>query len=288
MRKNFWFGLCVGVFIAAVIAWCWAMPVDQKNTVLQKETAYERVMRTNTLRCGYFSWYPAFLKDPKTGKLGGIFYDYMEILASNLHLKLEWVEEVGLGDYPAALESGRIDAMCSSVFVTAERSRANSFITPAYYLPLHAYARVDDERFDHFSIAAFNKPDYKLAILEGGVTSIIRRQFFPETKPYELPQLTNPAELFTTLAMGKADFLLYDLFTFQEFNRHNPGQLKRVTAQPIKVFPLAVAVGKNDYALWQMLSTATMDMHLAGTMDQILQKYETHPGTLIRMTMPYE
>jgi ABC-type amino acid transport substrate-binding protein len=253
-----------------------------------KESAYDRVMQTGELRCGYFSWKPSFIKDPNTGAMSGIFHDYMEEMGKALKLKIVWAEEIGLGDYPAALKSGRIDAMCSSLYVTSERARVTDFITPAYYLPLHAYARTNDSRFKNFTPEKFNDPKYSVVILEGGVTSILQHVYFPNAKVYELPQLSNPSELFTSLAQGKGDFLLYDLFTFEDYNAHNPNKLQRVTTTPIKVFPLAIAVDKNQDALREMLDTATMDVHLSGKMAQIISKYEIYPHSILQMAMPYK
>lgn len=38
-----------------------------------KESAYDRVMRTGTIRCGYFIWPPGFSIDPNVGKRSGFF-----------------------------------------------------------------------------------------------------------------------------------------------------------------------------------------------------------------------
>ena len=274
------------LLVALFVAGCDGVQRPSSSAVL--ENAYERVMRTGELRCGYFSWNPALIKDPNTGVLSGTFYEYMEELGRALQLKIVWAQEIGLGDYPPALNAGRIDAMCGGIFATSARARAVDFITPAYYVPLHAYARIDDDRFQGFNVDKFNDVAYKVAILEGGVTSIIRALQLPKTQVYELPQTTSPSELFMSLAQGKADFVLFDLFTFEDYSAHNPGKLKRVSDTPIKVFPLAAAVGKNQDALREMLSTATMDLHLAGTIDKILTRYEKYPDTLIRIKMQYQ
>lgn len=252
-----------------------------------QDSAFDRVIKTGELRVSYFSWKPAFIKDPNTGVMSGIFHDYVEELGRVLGLKIVWAEEIGLADYPAALESGRIDIM-TNVYVTSPRARAVDFITPAYYVPLHAYARANDKRFDNFTPEKFNKPDYSVAILEGGVTSILQKEMLPQTKIAELPQLTSPADLFVSVAQGKADFMLYDRFTFEDYNARNPGKLKRVTTSPLKVFPIALAIGKKQDALREMLDTATMDLYLAGTIDRIIKKYETYPDSLIRAALPYK
>lgn len=288
MQKFLTFLITIIIAVAAsyLVITKWTPPSAQKNPA-QKESVYDRVIRTGELRCGYFTWKPSFIKDANTGEMSGLFHDYMEELGGALHLKIVWAEEVALGDVPAALQSGRIDAMCSSTFVISERARVMDFIQPLYFVPLHAYARVDDSRFDGFTTEAFNTAAYKVAILEGGVTSIIQRYYLPQAQTYELPQFTSPAELFASLAMGKADFVLYERYTFEDYNAHNPGKLKRVTGQPIKIFPLAVAVAKNQDALREMLDTATTDLQLAGALEKIIAKYEVYPGTLIRPSVPY-
>ena len=282
--KNF----VIVMLIVAVCGMGFCLLHKTESKTVQKETAYERVMRTGELRCGYFTWAPSFIKDPNTGAMSGLFHDYMEALGQALKIKIIWSEEVALGEFPAALKTGRIDAMCASTFVTSERARVVDFVTPLYYVPLHAYARIDDQRFNDFTPDTFNDPAYKVAILEGGVTSIIQHTYLPNAKVYELPQFTSPGELFTSLAMGKADFVLYERYTFEDYNAHNPGKLKRVSNTPIKIFPLAIAVDKNQDALREMLNTATIDLHLAGTTEKIIKRYETYPDTLIRINKPYQ
>ncbi len=264
--------------------------VPQTTAKLAKtETAYERVTRTGVLRCAYFSRVPSIIKDPQTGQLYGIFYDYVNQLGKSLALKVDWVEEVGLGEYPAALNSGRVDAFCGAAYVTGARARGNDFVMPVYYLPLYAFVRADDHRFNDFKgdIDVLNNSEYSMAVLEGGATSVIQQQNFPKTKAYEYPQLTSPAELFAGVAQGKADIAVYDLITFNEFNAHNPGKLKQLPSAPIKIYPNVMAVKTGKDALRQMLSNATLDLLLSGTIEKILQKHEKYPQTIYRVALPY-
>ena len=69
-------------------------PVNRGVGALQseakKETTYERVMRTRTIRCGYFVWPPFLTKDLNTGALSGLNYDVAEEMGKLLDLKIEW------------------------------------------------------------------------------------------------------------------------------------------------------------------------------------------------------
>ena len=52
----------------------------------EKESVYERVIRTGKIRCGYAVWQPVLMKDPNTGAFSGVYYDYMNLLAARLGL----------------------------------------------------------------------------------------------------------------------------------------------------------------------------------------------------------
>ena len=58
------------------------------------ESAFDRVMRTNTLRCGYWNWAPLFSVDTATEQQSGIFYDLMAYIGPAMGLKVEWTKEV--------------------------------------------------------------------------------------------------------------------------------------------------------------------------------------------------
>ena len=125
------------LFAVALLAALAAVWLAGGSDSKAQESVYDRVIRTGTLRCGYFLYPPVLSKDPNSGEFSGIFYDYLSELGKALSLKVEWAEEIGLGDAPAALESGRIDAMCAGMFLTAQRARANDFVMPIYYLPMY-------------------------------------------------------------------------------------------------------------------------------------------------------
>jgi hypothetical protein len=93
-------------FVCTILFWI----VACVPAVYAQDTVYDRVMKSQTIRCGYGLWSVYLHKDPNTGKMGGIYYDYMEALGKNLGLKIEWTEEVGWGDYIAGLKGDRFDA----------------------------------------------------------------------------------------------------------------------------------------------------------------------------------
>lgn len=272
---------------AALIAAMAALWVAGGSAGKADESVYDRVIRTGTLRCGYFLYPPVLSKDPNTGEFSGIFYDYLSELGKDLSLKIKWAEEIGMGDAPAALESGRIDAMCAGMWITAQRARANDFVMPLYYLPLYMYAQTGDTRFDA-DMMVLNDKRYTLAIMEGGATSTLQKQIFPNVKTLDLPQLTSPAELFLTLAGGKADAVIYDLFTYKYFDVAKPGEIRRVSDKPVKVYPNAIMLKRGEDEFRRMLSNTTLEMHLSGAIEKIIKRHEAYEGAVYRVSNPYQ
>ncbi|MCI5060578.1 MAG: transporter substrate-binding domain-containing protein, partial [Alphaproteobacteria bacterium] len=78
-----------------------------------QNVAYDRIEKSRKIRCGYGIWHPTIIKDPATGEMSGIIYEYVEALGTALGLEIEWTEEIGWGEFPTALKTGRIDVMCA-------------------------------------------------------------------------------------------------------------------------------------------------------------------------------
>ena len=97
------------------------------------ETAYERVVRTNTLRCAY-AIYPPFLgKDPNTGKLSGFMPDMMAEFERASGFKIEWGPEIDWGNIGMTLQSGKADAFCAGMFLTPKRGHVIAGSIPVMF-----------------------------------------------------------------------------------------------------------------------------------------------------------
>lgn len=254
----------------------------------KKETAFERVMRTNTIRCGYGIWAPGLVKDPQTGQFSGIFYDYLEALGKHTGLKIEWVEEIPWADYPAALNTGRVDAICFGAWPKAMIARQNEFTESIYYLPIDAYVREGDTRFDHAQ-EKMNDPSVTASTMDGEISSQLAAAYFPRTKTLSIPQLSSASTLLLNVADGKADVTFTDAWTAALFMQANPGKVRLVPLdRPLRLFghTIAVAQGENEFV--NFLDTATNELIDSGELDAIIRKYENIPGVLLHLPRPYE
>ena len=74
----------------------------------EKESVYDRVMRTGVIECGYFVEPPFTIRNEATGEFSGIAVDLIELIARDLNLKVEWKEQISFATFP--------DRFCIPVF----------------------------------------------------------------------------------------------------------------------------------------------------------------------------
>ncbi|HNQ91848.1 MAG TPA: ABC transporter substrate-binding protein [Alphaproteobacteria bacterium] len=255
-----------------------------------KESTYKRVIRTKTIRCGYVVLPPHIIKDQNTGQMSGIIYDVMESAAKILDLRIDWSEEVGFANMDPGLQNGRYDAICFGYWQNPYQAKLGyiGFSTPLYYMPVGAFVRADDTRFDK-DIMAINDPSIRISSSDGMIAGMIAAQDFPKAQVVSLPNLTDITDNLMNVATGKADvtFLAFrDGFRFEEMN---PGEIKNAAAtQPVRVFASTIAFPQADHQFEIMLNTAFMQLINGGMMDRILKKYEEYPGAVLPVAKPYE
>ncbi len=237
------------------------------------ETAYERVLRTGTIRCAYAAWDPVFRKDPNTGAFSGYAYDYMEAIGQELQLKVEWSEEVGWGNFIEGLNTGRYDMMCVGVWLTAPRMKAALFSNTQFYQATLAYARADDDRFAN-EFEAANKPDIRVVTIDGDVSAALRKQIFPDSTEVSLPASSDSAAYFLSVATHKADVLIADSATVTLYNQTTEAKLHPIAnGQPIRLSATAFAMKQNELQLKFLIDRAIEVVNSSGKGARILAPF---------------
>lgn len=267
--------------VAAPIAAGLARPMVAPDAPVT-ERAYDRVMRTGTLRCGYGIWAPGLIKDPVTGQLSGIFYDYLNAIGAHTGIKIEWTEEIPWGDFSAALNSGRIDAMCFGAWPKAIIAKDVLFTKSTYYLPISAYVRAGDTRFDG-KLDSIDNAGVKISTMDAELSSQLAAAQFPKAATLSIPQSSDASVLLLNVTTGKADITFTDAYTAAKFMQQNPGQLREVGGiAPLRLFGHTIPVGRGEHSLVAVLNTATDEIISSGELERIVKKYTaTLPGVLL-------
>lgn len=236
-------------------------------------STYDHVIESGTIRCGYFTWPPYLMKDPNSGAITGLNYDYMMEIGKVLGLKIEWVEETTSATATAGLDAGRYDALCSSVWPDEARLKFALLTDPTFYTSVYAIVRKDDDRFDSGKIP-LNSPEVTFATLDGDVTYFTARDEFPKSKTYTLPQSADGSQLLQSVVSKKADVTLVDKGLMGDFNRTNGNPLKAVAGlPPVRIFPEVLVVKRGDIEMKLVLDNAIRIINDRGEPAEWIKKY---------------
>ncbi len=250
-------------------------------------SVFNRVIDSNTLRCGYGLWEYGLEKDPNTGEMSGFVVEMMEELTQSMGIKLEWVEEINWGQVPVALETRKIDAMCAGLWASAHLAPKIGFTDPLFYNSVHAFVRADDTRFGDDPIANFqriNQNDIKTSVNDKDITEEITDRYFPQTQKVYKGQLGGNDILMMNVINKKADIFFLNEGEVVGFSKNNPGQLKKVKlAKPLRVYPATIAVDIDEYQLLEMLNTGIHQLHNNGIIADMHKKYEQESPDLFTL-----
>ncbi len=252
----------------------------------KKETVFERVMRTNTLRCGYVIVDPGLMKDPKTGAFSGPVYDIMSDIGRMLNLKIEWTEETNFATAVTGLQMGRYDEICTTLFWRPNLMRLVELVQPYYYIPIQVVQRVGEKRFKKKE--DMDVPEIKIASVDGAIPMLIADDDFKKAKLESLPETSPYNEILFSLVYKKADVTFVDPLFFHHFDDANPGKVEiNKDIPPLRVFGVTFAVLKGEHDLANMLSNAIVSLRDNGRIEQILGKYDPKANVLLRDAPAY-
>ncbi len=281
--KKAWFAVVVAV-AALAVSLINAMP--REGTKAAQETAFERVMRTRTIRCGYATWNPILYKDLKTGEVKGISHDVMEEIGKKLDLKIEWAEETTWGTIIEGLASGRYDAICNGIGALPQRARAADFTEPFLYGGVYIAVRAGETRFKKAD--DIDRPDVRFSVLDGEAFSYLAPKRFPKVQIIALPQLTDWSSVFQDIVANKADVAGVTYSDFLIYDKTNPGKVKIIDkANPVLVYPVAFGLPQGDVALKAMIDAAVNELLSEGTVERAKRAYTTSPEEFLLPIKPY-
>lgn len=239
----------------------------------EKEPAYDRVVSSGTLRCGYGISPPNLVADPNTKQLSGLDYDIWREIGKELGLKIEWAEEAGWGNFIEGLRTGRYDAFCSMLWPDEARAKFLSLSEPLLFSFLNAYVRADDHRFDG-GLESINTPEVTIPAIEGDVSVAMAQKRFPVARTLMLPQTATVSDMFLSVMTKKADVIFIDQAMFLVLEKEHKGVLRKLeNTPPSHVFASYYGVAAGEYRLRDMISLAVRTMINDGRMEALAHEY---------------
>lgn len=268
-------GLLVGLAVGYAL-----LPTAQQGQAPQfaRENIFDRVLRTETIRCGYVVWPPYLIKDPNTGAMTGMAFDMMQAIGKELNARIEWTEEVGWGSFQEGLNAGRYDAMCTPVWQSGQRAKIALLTRSVFYSQMVAMVRADDQRFDA-DLAAMNKTTIKIAVIDGDVTQAVRHARFPAAQELAVSPPADPSHMILSVAGHKADVAIADAENMRRYNATVPPQRQLKLAaggRAVRLFGNTLGVRSGEFAFKAMLDATIETLNTDGTMAALVEKHRQH------------
>lgn len=246
-----------------------------------KETTFERIMRTGTIRCGYYVFPPVTYRDPNTKELSGLSVDMMNDIASRAGLKIEWSEEVNFSNWTAGLQANRFDIACTPMWPEVALARAVGFSAPMFYAGLYPLIRADDQKLLKASYDDFNKKDVRIITQESNGIDVLTRAQFPDATINVMPQTMDGPSILLEIVNNKSDMILLDKNAEIMYNKSNPYTFKlRDDLPPAKLQSFTFAFNLGEPDLKNFMDNAVENLIDDGTVNRLLAQW-AEPGQYI-------
>ena len=280
--------LIAAVAAAAVTAWWIVGNQPYRDDTTPTNTAFERIMQTGVIRCGYIAWDPMLKVDPTTKQVSGIAHDVFEAAAGYLGLKVEWTKELTWGEFPLALQNNRIDAFCMGSPTSAERARATLQTDPFLFTQFVVAVLSDDARLIN-NPQNLNKPETTFGQVDGTASVKMMRQAFPSATQVGYPESIPLSQLLLDVGAGKIDATFMAKTMVAIYNQSHPGRLVGLDAPGVGRFlPNVMFVSPHEPRLRDMLNVALNDVLDTGLVGQAVARHQIVPDAYRLPDAPYQ
>lgn len=276
-----------GLLVLAVAAIAWQVFQLDVRPVEKRQSLHQKVLADKKIRCAYFIVEPGIFKDPNTGKLSGIAYDLMETIGNGLGLDIEWTEELGPGELVTALETGRADMICSSIWLSTARAKFVDNTVPLFFFPATVWVSSDNQ--DAAGTAdAYNTPETIFSAIDGSTSMFLTKRFFPAAKISALPEMSSISEQFLQMTTGKADATILTIYSGMRFAESNPGKIRNALAEPFRNDPAIMLLPKGEEEFKSMINAAIDEQFYSGHLRHLIEKYSPYAGSILPRARPYQ
>ncbi|MFK8328388.1 ABC transporter substrate-binding protein [Pseudomonas sp. BJa5] len=226
-----------------------------------------------SLRIGIEAAYPPFSYRTPQGELAGFDFDIGNALCTQMQVKCEWVIQEFDGMIPS-LKVRKIDAVLSSMSITADRLKSVDFSDKYYHTPgkfaMKAGSTISDPAVD--------LKGKKLGVQRASTYDRFATEQLQEAG-VEVVRYASQNEAFLDLASGRLDATLADIVNTEEsFIKTPAGQGFALVGPDIndpQYFGrgAGIAVRKGDSANLARLNAAIAAIRANGTYQQVQAKY---------------
>lgn len=210
--------------------------------------------------------YPPFEGKDDAGEPSGVSVSFMQHFAEAYGYDLT-IENVSFDGLIPSLQTGRADAVMSSITITPEREEEVDFTDPYAIAQLAILAGADSgiETADDL-----NQAGKTVAVKTGSTGDVYATKNLAEA---EILRLADESACVTEVVQGRADGFLYDQLTIYRNNQANPDTTRAVFIpfQDPEAWGIAVASGNDE--LREELNEFIAESKENGEFDRLTEQY---------------
>lgn len=219
----------------------------------------------HTLRIGMELTYPPFEMTNAEDEPDGISVRMAEALGEHLGRPIEIVN-VGWDGIIAALRTGKIDLIISSMTKTAEREKSIAFSDPYVTNSLCTLVGKDSPIEDPSALA---KPGTRIAVKAETTGEAYVSDALPQA---EMIRLDQASDCVLQVMQGKADAFVYDQITIYNSWKAHPEQT-RALLEPIRAESWAVGLRHGEDVLREQVNAFLQEFRSAQGFEKLAERY---------------
>jgi polar amino acid transport system substrate-binding protein len=186
----------------------------------------DRILSSGTLRLGHFLQYKPYGFKNEAGEPDGFDVDVSRMLADDMGVKAEFVDNTWDGIIPGLL-SDKFDMVGATMTITLKRCLAVQFSVP------HAFTNtafiIRSENAGRFSsLEKFNDPEVTVSILLQDASHVALERFFPKAKVVDF---NTAQDALLAMQTQKADVSCSEMSFLVQYANEHPG----LTVVPIDI-----------------------------------------------------
>lgn len=256
-------------FFIMLVSGCDRTPQDATTS-----DSLESVNKSGRLSAGYIVYPPSLSLDPNGGSLSGIMHDVISLVAQDINVELDYVEESTFATMVRDVDKPNVHIIVSGIWPTGSRARFAEFSDAVYYSVVKAYVRGGDSRFDG-DLGKLASSQYIIATLDGEASAIIASEDYENAPTVSLGQEAQVSQLLLQVESGKADITFVEPAIAMEYLRSNPGAIQEVKGvPPVRAFPNTFLLQKGDAKLLSTINTTLQGLHNNGAIAKVISRYD--------------
>lgn len=210
--------------------------------------------------------YPPFETRDEAGEPSGIAPSFMEKFAEKYGYDLV-IENTAFDGLIPSLQTGKADAVMSSITITDEREAEVDFTDPYAVAQLAILANAESGIGD---IADLDQPGKTVAVKTGSTGDVYATKNLTNA---QIVRLADESACVTEVVQGRADGFLYDQLTIYRNNQANPDTTEAVFIPFQDPEYWGIAVQSGDDELRAQFNEFIAQCKEDGTFDELTQEY---------------